>query len=118
MRSGLPFGTCLDTIYLHPSGSDEFRPILGGRMHTQYPDNPTKRFFTYRNACCYARRFRERPAILQRCLALGRLPFVGLPSGWVWQALRLASHTNRQRTPGTGTVPARGFEAPTTATMA
>jgi glycosyltransferase involved in cell wall biosynthesis len=76
------------------------------------------RFFTYRNACCYARRFRERPAILQRCLALGRLPFVGLPSGWVWQALRLASHTNRQRTPGTGTVPARGFEAPTTATMA
>ena len=43
------FGTCLDAIYLHPCGSDEFRPILGGRMHTQYPDNPTKRFYTYRN---------------------------------------------------------------------
>ncbi len=49
VRSGLPFGTCLDTIYLHPCGSDEFRPILGGRMHTQYPDNQTKRFYTYRN---------------------------------------------------------------------
>jgi rhamnopyranosyl-N-acetylglucosaminyl-diphospho-decaprenol beta-1,3/1,4-galactofuranosyltransferase len=49
VRSGLPFGTCLDAVYLHPCGSDEFRPILGGRMHTQYPDDPTKRFFTYRN---------------------------------------------------------------------
>ena len=48
-RSGLPFGTCLDTVYLHPYGSDEFKPILGGRMHTQYPDDPVKRFFTYRN---------------------------------------------------------------------
>ena len=26
-----------------------FKPILGGRMHTQYPDDPAKRFFTYRN---------------------------------------------------------------------
>ncbi|MDF0531807.1 glycosyltransferase family 2 protein [Tsukamurella sp. 8F] len=49
LRSGLPFGTCLTTAYLHPYGSDEFKPILGGRMHTQYPDNPTKRYFTYRN---------------------------------------------------------------------
>jgi rhamnopyranosyl-N-acetylglucosaminyl-diphospho-decaprenol beta-1,3/1,4-galactofuranosyltransferase len=49
VRSGLPFGTCLDTVYLHPHGSDEFKPILGGRMHAQYPDNPTKRFYTYRN---------------------------------------------------------------------
>lgn len=49
VRSGLPFGTCLDTVYLHPYGSDEFKPILGGRMHTQYPDDPMKRFFTYRN---------------------------------------------------------------------
>lgn len=48
-RSGLRFGTCLTTAYLHPQGSDEFRPILGGRMHTQYPDDPVKRFFTYRN---------------------------------------------------------------------
>jgi len=49
VRSGLPFGTCLQAAYLHPDGSDEFRPILGGRMHTQYPDDDTKRFFTYRN---------------------------------------------------------------------
>jgi rhamnopyranosyl-N-acetylglucosaminyl-diphospho-decaprenol beta-1,3/1,4-galactofuranosyltransferase len=49
VRSGLPFGTCLTTIYLHPQGSDEFKPILGGRMHTQYPDDATKRYFTYRN---------------------------------------------------------------------
>lgn len=49
VRSGLPFGTCLTTAYLHPDGSDEFKPILGGRMHTQYPDNAVKRFFTYRN---------------------------------------------------------------------
>lgn len=49
LRSGLPFGTCLDAVYLHPQGSDEFKPILGGRMHTQYPDDASKRFFTYRN---------------------------------------------------------------------
>ena len=49
VRSGLPFGTCLDTVYLHPYGSDEVKPILAGRMHTQYPDDPLKRFFTYRN---------------------------------------------------------------------
>jgi len=49
VRSGVRFGTCLQAAYLHPDGSDEFRPILGGRLHTQYPDDLTKRFFTYRN---------------------------------------------------------------------
>lgn len=49
VRSGVKFGTCLEAVYLHPQGSDEFKPILGGRMHTQYPDDETKRFFTYRN---------------------------------------------------------------------
>ena len=49
VRSGLPFGTCLHARYLHPCGTDEFKPILGGWMHTQYPDDPGKRFFTYRN---------------------------------------------------------------------
>lgn len=48
-RSGYKYGTCLTAAYLHPDGTDEFRPILGGRMYTQYPDNPTKRYFTYRN---------------------------------------------------------------------
>lgn len=47
--SGLAFGTALTTSYLHPDGSDEFKPILGGRMHTQYPEGEFKRFFTYRN---------------------------------------------------------------------
>ena len=49
VRSGLRFGTCLTTAYLHPSGSGEFVPILGGKMHTQYPTNDFKRYFTYRN---------------------------------------------------------------------
>ena len=48
-RSGLKFGTCLTTAYVHPNGAAEFKPILGGRMHTQYPDDATKRYFTYRN---------------------------------------------------------------------
>ncbi|MEH3153880.1 MAG: glycosyltransferase family 2 protein [Gordonia paraffinivorans] len=48
-RSGLRFGTCLITAYLHPDGTAEFRPILGGRMHTQYPDDANKRYYTYRN---------------------------------------------------------------------
>ncbi len=49
VRSGMAFGTCLVAAYVHPDGSDEFKPILGGRMHTQYPDNAFKRHFTYRN---------------------------------------------------------------------
>lgn len=49
VRSGLPFGTCLTAAYLHPCGSAEFKPILAGRMHTQYPDDAAKRYFTYRN---------------------------------------------------------------------
>ncbi|MGW4332057.1 galactofuranosyltransferase GlfT1 [Rhodococcus koreensis] len=48
-RSGLRFGTCLDAVYLHPNGEGEFKPILGGRMHAQHPENATKRYFTYRN---------------------------------------------------------------------
>lgn len=47
--SGLSFGTALTCSYLHPDGSDEFKPILGGTMHTQYPEGEFKRFFTYRN---------------------------------------------------------------------
>ena len=39
----------MTTAYLHPSGSGEFVPILGGKMHTQYPTNDFKRYFTYRN---------------------------------------------------------------------
>lgn len=49
VRSGLPFGTSLKATYLHPNGSDEFKPMLGGRFHAQDPDNAVKRYYTYRN---------------------------------------------------------------------
>jgi glycosyltransferase involved in cell wall biosynthesis len=60
----------------------------------QFPASPRlgrwlARFFTYRNALSYARRFAGRPAPLTRALQLGRIPFARLPSGWVWAALRL-----------------------------
>ena len=49
VRSGLPFGTSLRVAYLHPDGSDEFKPMLGGRLHAQDPENEIKRYYTYRN---------------------------------------------------------------------
>jgi rhamnopyranosyl-N-acetylglucosaminyl-diphospho-decaprenol beta-1,3/1,4-galactofuranosyltransferase len=49
LRAGLPFGTAVRAGYLHPEGTTEFQPILGGRLSAQYPGNETKRFFTYRN---------------------------------------------------------------------
>ena len=49
VRSGLPFGTSLKVAYLHPDGSDEFKPMLGGRFHAQDPANDVKRYYTYRN---------------------------------------------------------------------
>ena len=49
VRSGLPFGTCLRAVYVHPNGSDEFKPMLGGRLHAQDPEDPVKRYYTYRN---------------------------------------------------------------------
>lgn len=49
VRSGLPFGTTLRTRFVHPDGSEEFRPMLGGRFHAQDPENPIKRYYTYRN---------------------------------------------------------------------
>ncbi|GGM58063.1 glycosyl transferase [Longimycelium tulufanense] len=49
VRSGLPFGTSLRAAYVHPDGSDEFKPMLGGRFHAQDPENEVKRYYTYRN---------------------------------------------------------------------
>ncbi|MQA33267.1 galactofuranosyltransferase GlfT1 [Modestobacter roseus] len=49
VRSGLPFGTCTAAAYLHPEGTTEFQPILGGRLSAQHPANEVKRYFTYRN---------------------------------------------------------------------
>ena len=49
VRSGLPFGTALQATYLHPQGGEEFKPMLGGRLHAQDPEDATKRYYTYRN---------------------------------------------------------------------
>jgi rhamnopyranosyl-N-acetylglucosaminyl-diphospho-decaprenol beta-1,3/1,4-galactofuranosyltransferase len=49
VRSGVPFGTATKAFYLHPEGAAEFVPILGGRLSAQYPENPVKRYYTYRN---------------------------------------------------------------------
>ena len=48
-RSGLRFGTATGAVYLHPEGTTEFLPILGGRLSAQYPANEVKRYYTYRN---------------------------------------------------------------------
>jgi len=78
VRSGLPFGTCLNAAYLHPQGSAEFKPILGGRMHTQYPDDDKKRFFTYRN----------RGYLLSQPGLRKLLPQEWLRFGWYFLAVR------------------------------
>ena len=49
LRSGLRFGTTTGTAYLHPEGSSEFKSLLGTALSAQYPDDPVKRFYTYRN---------------------------------------------------------------------
>ncbi len=49
VRSGLPFGTALRAVYLHPAGSDDDKPMLGGLLHARDPDDPVKRYYTYRN---------------------------------------------------------------------
>lgn len=49
VRSGLAFGTSLRTTYVHPDGSAEFKPMLGGRLHAQDPPDDVKRYYTYRN---------------------------------------------------------------------
>ena len=76
-------------------------PVMLRRMHLlrlriareQLPRRPRlgrwlARFFSYRSARAFARRFPARPAGLARALALGRIPGAGLPSGWVWQFVK------------------------------
>lgn len=48
-RSGLKFGTSVRAAYLHPDGTDEFKPMLGGRLSAQDPADEAKRYYTYRN---------------------------------------------------------------------
>ena len=81
--------------------TDSQWPVMLRRMHLlrlqiareQLPDRARlghwlARFFTARNARAYARRFPDRPGSLARALALGRIPFAWMPSGWVWQFLK------------------------------
>jgi rhamnopyranosyl-N-acetylglucosaminyl-diphospho-decaprenol beta-1,3/1,4-galactofuranosyltransferase len=49
LRSGIPFGTCLTTTVLHPSGRADFQPILRGRYQIPDPPDPGKRYYTFRN---------------------------------------------------------------------
>jgi rhamnopyranosyl-N-acetylglucosaminyl-diphospho-decaprenol beta-1,3/1,4-galactofuranosyltransferase len=49
VRSGLAFGTVLGAAYLHPKGTDDLKPMFGGRLHAQHPDDAAKRYYTYRN---------------------------------------------------------------------
>ena len=49
VRSGLPFGTALQAAYLHPTGNEDDKPMLRGRLHARDPDDPVKRYYTYRN---------------------------------------------------------------------
>jgi rhamnopyranosyl-N-acetylglucosaminyl-diphospho-decaprenol beta-1,3/1,4-galactofuranosyltransferase len=49
IRSGVPFGTSTRAVYAHPDGSEEFKPMLGGRFHAQDPADDVKRYYTYRN---------------------------------------------------------------------
>jgi rhamnopyranosyl-N-acetylglucosaminyl-diphospho-decaprenol beta-1,3/1,4-galactofuranosyltransferase len=91
VRSGIPFGTCLDAVYVHPQGSDEFKPILGGRMHTQFPDDATKRFFTYRNRGYLQSQPGMRKLIPQEWVRFGWFFLVSRrdPAGlWEWIKLR------------------------------
>ncbi len=49
VRSGLAFGTALGAAYLHPTGAEDDKPMLRGRLHARDPDDPVKRYYTYRN---------------------------------------------------------------------
>ncbi len=52
------------------------------------------RFFSYRSALAYRKRFPERPAVLQRILRFKRIPGSGLPSGWIWAWLKWTTPRN------------------------
>jgi rhamnopyranosyl-N-acetylglucosaminyl-diphospho-decaprenol beta-1,3/1,4-galactofuranosyltransferase len=98
LRTGLPFGTCLETVYLHPQGGDEFRPILGGRMHTQYPDNDFKRYFTYRNRGYLQSQPGMRKLVFQEWMRFGWFFLVSRrdPAG-LWEWIRLRRLGRRER---------------------
>jgi rhamnopyranosyl-N-acetylglucosaminyl-diphospho-decaprenol beta-1,3/1,4-galactofuranosyltransferase len=96
VRSGLRFGTCLRAAYLHPNGSDEFKPMLGGRLHAQDPEDPVKRYYTYRNRGYL---FGQRGMRLIGALELVRFGWYFLvskrdPAGWIewFRLVRMGRH--------------------------
>lgn len=48
-RSGLRYGTCAPATYHHPTGQDDWVPIVGGRLSVLVPRDQAKRELTYRN---------------------------------------------------------------------
>ena len=103
VRSGLAFGTCLTAAYLHPCGSEEFKPILAGRMHTQYPDNAAKRFYTYRNRGYLMAQPGMRRLLVQEWLRFGWFFLVSRrdPAGLVeWIRLRRLGRREKFTKPG------------------
>ncbi len=59
----------------------------------QFPARPRlgrwlARFFTYRNARSYGKRFPDRPTSLARTLRFSKIPFSWIPSGWAWAGLK------------------------------
>jgi rhamnopyranosyl-N-acetylglucosaminyl-diphospho-decaprenol beta-1,3/1,4-galactofuranosyltransferase len=90
-------------VYLHPEGSDEFKPILGGRMHTQYPADATKRFFTYRNRGYLQAQPGMRKLVPQEWMRFGWYFLVSRrdPAGlWEWIRLRRMGRREIFRRPG------------------
>lgn len=65
--------------------------IAREQLHSPGHGKWLARFFTYRNALSYGRRFAQKPASLARALELKRIWFSSLPSGWVWKWLQLAA---------------------------
>jgi glycosyltransferase involved in cell wall biosynthesis len=64
--------------------------IAREQLHSRRIAHWLARFFTYRNALAYAKRFPGKPAALTRALRFGKIPGGGLPSGWIWQILKRA----------------------------
>ena len=70
----------------------------------QFPNHPVfghwlARFFTRSNARAYDRRFGRGPAVLRRCLDFKRCMMASLPTGWVWQALKIATALSGRHSP-------------------
>jgi len=71
--------------------------IAREQLHSRNRGKWFARFFTYRNALSYGRRFAQKPASLARALRLKRIWFSWLPSGWVWKWLQLSARFTSEK---------------------